>query len=77
MFYLMISTKGAMYTGFNVMNPPLQHGFYDHDHQERNHQGKGPGLLLPQPRPQGRHDGPIQDRERRGGLRKYYARKAA
>jgi putative transposase len=51
--------------------------YMDHDHQERNHQGKGNVLLFPQPRPEGRNDGPIQLRERLGGLLKYYERKAA
>jgi putative transposase len=51
--------------------------YMDHYHQERNHQGKGNVLLFPQPRPEGRNDGPIQLRERLGGLLKYYERKAA
>ena len=51
--------------------------YMDHDHQERNHQGKGNVLLFPQPRSEGRNDGPIQFRERLGGLLKYYERKAA
>ena len=51
--------------------------YMDHYHQERNHQGKGNVLLFPQPRPEGRNDGPIQYRERLGGLLKYYERKAA
>jgi transposase InsO family protein len=51
--------------------------YMDHYHQERNHQGKGNVLLFPQPRPEGRNDGPIQSRERLGGLLKYYERKAA
>ena len=51
--------------------------YMDHYHQERTHQGKGNGLLFPQPRPEGRNDGPIQSRERLGGLLKYYERKAA
>jgi hypothetical protein len=56
---------------------PVLNEYRDHDHQERHHQGKGPGLLFPQPRPKGRHDGPMQDREWLGGLCKYSARKAA
>src|SRR5262245_19579794 len=51
--------------------------YMDHYHQERNHQGKGNVLLCPQPRPVGRNDNSIQYRERRGGLLKYYERKAA
>jgi putative transposase len=49
----------------------------DHDHQQRNHQGKGYVVLLPQPRPEGRHDGPMQSRERLGGLLTYDERQAA
>jgi hypothetical protein len=50
--------------------------YMDHDHQERNPQGKGNVLLFPQPRPEGRNDGPIHYRERLGGLLKYSERKA-
>jgi transposase len=48
-----------------------------HDHQERNHQGKGNILLLPPPSPEGEADGPLPCRARLGGLLKYYERKAA
>ena len=51
--------------------------YVDHYHQERNHQGKGNILLFPTPSPVGEADGPIQCRERLGGLLKYYGRKAA
>jgi transposase InsO family protein len=51
--------------------------YVDHYHQERNHQGKGNLLLVPPPRPEGEANGPIQCRERLGGLLKYYAREAA
>jgi Homeodomain-like domain/Integrase core domain len=51
--------------------------YVDHYHQERNHQGKGNILLFPPPRPEGEADGPIQCRERLGGLLKYYVREAA
>jgi putative transposase len=51
--------------------------YMEHDHQERNHQGKGNTLLVPPPRPAGTAHGPIQRRERLGGLLKYYERKAA
>jgi hypothetical protein len=46
-------------------------------HQERNHQGKGNVLLFPSSNPAGGDDGPMQCRERLGGLLKYYERKAA
>jgi putative transposase len=49
----------------------------DHYHHERNHQGKGNILLFPSPSLEGTHDGPMQCRERLGGLLKYYAREAA
>src|SRR2546425_1000522 len=44
------------------------HAYVDHYHQERNHQGKGNSLLFPPPRSEGAADGPMQCRERRGGL---------
>src|SRR5215470_621966 len=51
--------------------------YVEHYHQERNHQGKGNGLLLPSSSPAGGDDGPMQCRERLGGLLKYYEREAA
>jgi putative transposase len=51
--------------------------YVDHYHQERNHQGKGNVLLFPSSNPAGVDDGPMQCRERLGGLLKYYERKAA
>jgi putative transposase len=51
--------------------------YMEHYHQERNHQGKGNTLLVPPSRPAGTAHGPIQRRERLGGLLKYYERKAA
>jgi transposase InsO family protein len=51
--------------------------YVDHYHQERNHQGKGNVLLFPSSNPAGGDDGPMQCRERLGGLLKYYERKAA
>jgi putative transposase len=51
--------------------------YMEHYHQERNHQGKGNTLLFPPPRPKGDANGPIQCRERLGGLLKYYERQAA
>jgi putative transposase len=51
--------------------------YVDHYHQERNHQGKGNVLLFPSSNPAGGDDGPIQCRERLGGLLIYYKRKAA
>jgi len=51
--------------------------YVDHYHQERNHQGKGNVLLLPSFSPASGDDGPMQCRERLGGLLKYYERKAA
>src|SRR5204863_5089657 len=46
----------------------------EHVHHERNHQGKGNVLLLPTVRQDPERTGPIQCRERLGGLLKYYAR---
>jgi hypothetical protein len=42
-----------------------------------NHQGKGNILLFSSPSPEGEADGPMQCRERLGGLLKYYEREAA
>jgi transposase InsO family protein len=47
-----------------------------HYHQERNHQGKNNVLLFPQARAS-RPAGPVQCRERLGGLLRYYHREAA
>ncbi len=49
----------------------------EHFHHERNHQGKGNVLLFPPVRQDPERTGPIQCRERLGGLLKYYAREAA
>jgi putative transposase len=43
---------------------------------ERNHQGKGNVLLFPRSANTGR-DGPVQCRERLGGLLRYYHQEAA
>ena len=48
-----------------------------HYHQERPHQGKGNVVLLSSPDQDSACQGPIQCRERLGGLLKYYARDAA
>jgi hypothetical protein len=48
-----------------------------HFHHERNHQGKGNVLLFPTVSPVAECQGPMQCRERLGGLLKYYARDAA
>ena len=50
--------------------------YVEHYHAERNHQGKGNVLLFPR----GTHicrDGPVQCRERLGGLLRYYHQEAA
>jgi hypothetical protein len=50
--------------------------YVDHFHTERNHQCKGNILLFP--RATDRHrEGPVQCRERLGGLLRYYHREAA
>jgi putative transposase len=52
--------------------------YVEHYHQERNHQGKDNVLLLPVVSHQDTaRQGPIQCRERLGGLLKYYAYEAA
>ena len=51
--------------------------YLEHFHHERNHQGKGNVLLFPPVSQDRKRAGPIQCRERLGGLLKYYAREAA
>jgi len=51
--------------------------YVPHFHHERNHQGKGNVLLFPVVSPAPEREGPIQCRERLGGLLKYYEREAA
>jgi putative transposase len=58
----------------------LQHALMEYgtyDHHERNHQGKGNVLLFPSSSSNRESQGPIQCRERLGGLLKYYEREAA
>jgi putative transposase len=51
--------------------------YVEHYHRERNHQGKGNGLLLPVVGQGSEREGPTQCRERLGGLLTYYHRDAA
>jgi len=48
-----------------------------HYHAERNHQGKGNILLFPRASQGAKGEGPLQCRERLGGLLKYYDHEAA
>jgi len=50
--------------------------YIEHFHAERNHQGKGNVLLFPRGT-NIRCDGPVQSRERLGGLLRYYHQEAA
>jgi putative transposase len=50
--------------------------FVEHYHAERNHQGKGNVLLFPRDT-HVRREGPVQCRERLGGLLRYYHQEAA
>jgi hypothetical protein len=50
--------------------------YLDHYHGERNHQGVGNQLLVPLA-DTGRSDGEIQQRERLGGMLRFYYRDAA
>ena len=50
--------------------------YVEHFHAERNHQGKGNVLLFPRSADT-RRDGPVQCRERLGGLLRYYHQEAA
>jgi hypothetical protein len=51
--------------------------YVEHFHHERNHQGKGNVLLFPTISRDTIRAGPLQCRERLGGLPKYYEREAA
>jgi putative transposase len=51
--------------------------YVEHLHHERNHQGKGNVLLFPAVSQDTAHQGPLQCRERLGGLLKYYTCDAA
>jgi transposase InsO family protein len=51
--------------------------YVEHFHHERNHQGKGNVLLFPVVSPGTARRGPVQCRERLGGLLKYYEHEAA
>jgi hypothetical protein len=48
--------------------------YIEHYHQKRNHQGRGNILLFPLPSQDRAHEGPLQCRQRLGGLLKYYPR---
>jgi putative transposase len=50
--------------------------YLDHYHTERNHQGKDNVLLFPCA-PRRHRQGPVQCRERLGGLLRYYHQEAA
>jgi putative transposase len=51
--------------------------YVEYFHHERNHQGKGNVLLFPRVSQDTERQGPVQCRERLGGLLKYYDRAAA
>jgi len=51
--------------------------YVEHYHHERNHQGKGNVLLFPTVNQDPAREGPMQCRERLGGLLKYYTHEAA
>jgi putative transposase len=51
--------------------------YVEHFHAERNHQGKGNVRRFPAVSQAPEREGPIQCRERLGGLLQYYAREAA
>jgi len=51
--------------------------YVEHYHHERNHQGKGNVLLFPVVSQDSERTGPMQCRERFGGLLKYYTHEAA
>ena len=51
--------------------------YVEHYHTERPHQGIDNVIPFPAPRSESDAAGPIEFRERLGGLLKYYSRKAA
>ena len=51
--------------------------YVEHYHAERNHQGKDNVLLFPRDTSVRRRTGPMQCRERLGGLLRYYHQEAA
>ena len=53
------------------------HEYVEHYHHERNHQGKGNVVLFPTIGQDAARRGPLQCRERLGGLLKYYEREVA
>src|SRR5262249_42325190 len=57
--------------------PHALHEYGAHYHHERNPQGKGNVLLFPSSSQKPPRAGPMQCRERLGGLLKYYTREAA
>jgi len=57
--------------------PRVLNEYGTHYHQERNHQGKGNGLLVPLANEGHTEGNLIRSRERLGGLLKYYSREAA
>jgi putative transposase len=59
----------------SLRHAPTQ--YVEHFHHERNHQGKGNVLLFPPVSHDAEREGPMQCRERLGGLLKYYEREAA
>jgi hypothetical protein len=70
--------------GYNRLAGALMHlgddisdQYVAHHHQERPHQGKNNVILLPSAQAERDFDAPIDGRERLGGLRTYYHRKAA
>jgi hypothetical protein len=48
-----------------------------HHHEERLHQRKGNGILMPSLHSNQQHNGPVRCRERLGGRLKYYDCEAA
>ena len=57
--------------------PPCVDAYIEHFHHERTHPGKGNVLLLPVVSQDAERPGPMQRRERLGGLVKYDAREAS
>jgi putative transposase len=69
--------KGDTDLAYEISPMYRESQYVEHFHHERNHQGKGNVLLFPPASQDAERQGPVQCRERRGGLLKYYDRAAA
>ncbi len=76
-FQQIVDTAGVKRVPLPPRSPNLNASAERWVRSERNHQGKGNVLLFPAVSQDPECEGPMQCRERLGGLLKYYAREAA